>query len=232
MHGQPAQRPRTPSQVRCQGLQTQGNALCQPAVGATPARRIDRRTPVVRGWAHDHRHVIWAETCATRAGCVWRRVSRGATHRHPDTTGRWIANRSVPQHVGASWRVTDPTRGTPIIRVQEAVTPQRHLTITGHATPFAPQGEAYFPHRHRPVALRTPSAVRAQVLQPQQGRCPICRQGIQREETLARPHRDGHHQHNHRANLVLLPPTCHRQVHGAPASTPATSRPARGGDQA
>jgi RNA-directed DNA polymerase len=74
VNGKPATRPRTPSQASCQSLTTPVQALCQQAIGATPARRIDRRNPVLRGWANSHRHVICAETCATLDRFVWRRL--------------------------------------------------------------------------------------------------------------------------------------------------------------
>jgi RNA-directed DNA polymerase len=231
-NGTPAQLQRTPSKGSFQGIKTKVQALCKPAVGATPARRIESLNPVLRGWANDHRHVICTETCAKLDSVVWRRFYRGAKHRHPEQTGRWITQRYFPHQRGASWRCTDPTSGKQIMRVQEAVKPQRHSKIKGDANPFAPPWEAYFQHRDRQLALRTTAVLRAQVLKQQKGRCPNCRQVLQSEENLARQHRDGHHQHNRRANLVLLHPNCHRQVHYAPESTTATSRPARGVEHA
>ena len=148
-NGKPAKLQITPSKASFQGLKTQVQALCKQAVGATPARLIERLNPVLRGWAHDHRHVIGAETCAKLASCVWRRLSRWAQHRHPDKTGRWMTHRSFPQQTGASWRCTDPMSGKQIIRVQEAGKPQRYIKIKGDAPPFAPQGEAYCQRRDR-----------------------------------------------------------------------------------
>jgi RNA-directed DNA polymerase len=228
LNGNPATLQITPSKGSVQGIKTKGKALCKQAVGATPARLIERLNPVLRGWANDHRHVICTETCAKLESFVWRRWYRWAKHRHPEKTGRWITPRSFSHQRGASWRFTDPTSGKQIIRVQEAVKPQRHSKIKGDANPFDPQWEAYFQHRDRQRALRTTSALRAQGLNQQKGLCPICRQVIQSEENLAFHHRDGNHQNNRRANLVLLHPNCHRQGHYAPDSTTATSRPARG----
>jgi RNA-directed DNA polymerase len=227
-NGQPAKRQRTPSQGRFQGLKTKVKALGQQAVGATPARLIERLHPVWRGWAHDHRPMLCAETFATLDHFVWGRGYRWAKQRHPATTGRWITSRDCPPQAGESWRFTDPTNGLQIIRVQEAVTPQRHIKIKGDANPFDPQWEAYFQHHDRQRALRTTSVFRAKILHQQTGLCPICRQVIQSGEHLELHHRDGNHQNNQRANLVFLHPTCHRQVHYAPDSTPASTRPARG----
>ena len=120
-HGTPAKRQITPSTGSCQGIKTPGKALGQQAVGATPARRIERLPPVVRGWAKAHRHLRGAATVANRDRLVWRRRYRWAKPRHPEQTGRWITNRYCPHHAGASWRFPDPTSGLQIIRVQEAL---------------------------------------------------------------------------------------------------------------
>jgi RNA-directed DNA polymerase len=232
LNGKPATLQRTPSTVSVQGITTKGKALCKQAVGATPARLIDRLNPVLRGWANYPRHVICAETFAKLDSVVWRRLYRWAKHRHPDKTGRWMTKRYFPHQLGASGRCTDPASGQQIIRGQEAVTPQRSIKIKGNANPFDPPWEASCQHRDRPRARRTTSAFRAQVLNQQQGLCPICRPVIQSEEHLALPHRDGNHQKNRRTNLVFLPPNCHRQVPYAPDSNTATSPPARGVDHA
>jgi RNA-directed DNA polymerase len=226
--GKPAKLQITPSQVSFQGIKTPVKALCKQAVGATPARLIESLNPVLRGWAHYHRHVICAETFAKLDSFVWRRLYRWAKHRHPEKTGRWITTRYFPHQRGESWRVTDPTSGKQILRGQEAVKPQRYIKSKGDANPFDPQWEAYFHHRDRPRALRTTSAFRAKVLNQEKGLCPSCRQVIQSEENLELHHRDGNHRNNRRANLVLLHPNCHRQVHYAPDSTTASSRPVRG----
>jgi RNA-directed DNA polymerase len=231
-NGKPAKRQITPSKGSFQGINTKGKALCTQAVGATPAQLIARLTPVLRGWAHYHRHMLCAETFANLDSFVWRRLSRWAKQRHPEKTGRWITHRYCPHHVGASWRFTDPTSGLQLIRGQEAVTPQRHIQIKGEANPFAPQWEADFQYHDRQRALRTTSVFRAKRLNQQTGICPICRQGIQSEANLELHPRDGNHQKNRRANLVCLPPNCHRQVHYAPESTTASTRPARGVDHA
>jgi RNA-directed DNA polymerase len=230
--GKPPKLQITPSKGSFQGLKTKVKALCKQAVGATPARLIERLNPVLRGWANYHRHILGAETFAKLDSFVWRRRYRWAEQRHPDNTGRWITNRSFPHQVGESWRFTEPTSGLQLIRVQEAVTPQRHVKIKGDANPFAPQWEAYFQHHERQRALRTTAVFRAKILNQQTGGCPICRQVIQSGENLELHHRDGNHQHNRRANLVFRHPTCHRQVHYAPASTTASTRPARGVDHA
>jgi RNA-directed DNA polymerase len=212
-NGKPAQRQMTPSKASVQALTAKVKTLCRHAAGATPAPRIDTLPPLLRGWANSHRPSIGSATCAHLESFVWRRLSRWAKRRPPNNTGGWITERYVPHQPGASWRLTDPTTGQQLLRLQAAVKPQRHTKVKSDANPFDPYWEASFQERARQLALQTTAAFRAQLLHQQTGRCPICRQMIQGEEPRARHHRDGVHQHHRRANLVLLHPHCHRQVH-------------------
>lgn len=72
------------------------------------------------------------------------------------------------------------------------------------------------------------SFLKGKVLRQQQGVCPNCRQVIQYNEEVELHHKDGHHQNNRLANLVVLHPNCHRQVHYAPERKTVRSRPLRG----
>jgi RNA-directed DNA polymerase len=218
----------TPSKVSFQALKARVKALCKQAAGPTPAQLIDTLNPVLRGWANDHRHVIGGETFAPLDNFVWRRLYRWAKLRHPNKTGYWIAKRYFPHQPGESWRFTDPATGKRIIRVREVVKPQRPVKVKGDANPFDPAWEAYFQDRDRQLALQASSGFRAKVLRQQDGRCLVCQQVLQCEETLELHHRDGDHQHNRLMNLALLHPTCHRQVHHAPESNPHAPRSLRG----
>ena len=128
--------------------------------------------------------------------------------------------------------MTDPATGKPLLRGQEAGKPQRSRKIRGAANPFDPAGEAYCQDRDRKLALQASAPLRATLLRPQHGGCPGCRQVIQGEEEVERPHRDGQHQNKQLGDLVLLHPNCPRQEHYAPEYAPAASRPARGVGQA
>jgi RNA-directed DNA polymerase len=222
----------TPSRASLQVLTAKVRTLCKQARGATPAQLIDTLTPVLRGWANYHRYSICGETFAKLDNFVWQRVYRWAKRRHSDKTGHWLTDRYFPHRKGEAWRLTDPATGKQLLRVQEAVTPQRYLKVKGAANPFDPEWEAYFQHRDRELALRASSPFRAKILRQQAGLCPVCRQVIQVEEEVELHHRDGNHQNNQRGNLALLHPNCHRQEHYAPEYVPAASRPARGVGQA
>ena len=226
-HGPPAKLQMPPSKARVPARTAKITTLWRHAAGATPAPRSDPLHPLLSGGAHDHRHSLWRATLAHRARCVWRRRYRWATRRHPPTTGRWSTERSVPHQPGASWRCPDPTTGPQRLRLPAAGKPPRPMKVKSAANPCAPHWEASLQERERQGALKTPAAVRAQLLQPQTGQGPIGRQLLQCEEPRALQHRDGVHPHNRREHLVLLPPHWHRQGHCAPDSTTTTPRPPR-----
>jgi RNA-directed DNA polymerase len=227
-NGTPAKLQITPSKASVQAITAKVKTLCQQAAGATPEQLIDTLNPILRGWANYHRHIICGETFARIDSFVWRRLYRWAKLRHPNKTGCWITTRYFPHQPGDSWRFTDPTTGKQLLRIQEAVKPQRHIKVKSDANPFDPHWEPYCQYRDRQLRLKASSVFRAKLLQQQTGRCPICRQVIQCEEPLALHHRDGNHQNNRRENLILLHPNCHRQVHYAPDSTTTMPRPSRG----
>lgn len=88
------------------------------------------------------------------------------------------------------------------------------------------------PLAHRLVALsiihQASSAFSAKLLKQQNGLCPVCWQVIQCDEDIELHHRDDHHQNNRPANLELLHPNCHHQVHYAPDRRLESLRPLRG----
>jgi hypothetical protein len=117
-----------------------GPAVSEPWV--PPRKRSSTPSTLAsRGWANYHRPGICSETFARLDRFVWRRLYRWAKPRHPDKSGRGNAERYFPHQPGEAWRFTDPLTGKPVIRVQEAVKPQRYLKVKGEANPFDPVWE-------------------------------------------------------------------------------------------
>ena len=223
--GRPAKLQITPSKASFQAIKARVKQLCRQGLGDTPEQLIDTLNPVLRGWANYHRYAICSQTFRQLDSFVWRRVYRWAKHRHPDKTGRWVAQRYFPHQPGESWRLTDPKTGKQLIRVSEAVKPQRYVKIKAHANPFAPEWVGYFQDRDRQLSLRASSPFRAKVLCRQQGRCPQCRQMIECEQEIELHHLDGNPRNNRIANLVFLHSNCHRQIHYAPDDFTGSPRP-------
>jgi RNA-directed DNA polymerase len=223
-NGQPAKLLIKPSMASFQALKAKVRTLCKQAAGATPEVLVDRLNPVLRGWANYHRHTLCGQIFFWLDSFVWGRLFRWAKLRHPDKTGRWIADRYFPHQPGESWRFTDPATGKQVLRVCESIKPERYLKVKSAANPFDPDWEAYFRARDQRETLRASSPFRAKILRQQHGLCPGCRQMIQIEEDVELHHQDGNHQNNHLVNLIWLHPTCHHQVHYAPESPTQSSR--------
>lgn len=99
-NGKPAKLQITPNKASLDAVKAKIKTLCKQAAGAPPEQLIDTLNPVLRGWANYHRHVICGKVFHQLDNYVWRRMYRGAKPRHPNKTGRWIAERYFPHRQG------------------------------------------------------------------------------------------------------------------------------------
>jgi RNA-directed DNA polymerase len=203
----------TPSKASFQRIKDKVKFLTKRYRGATPEGLIEKLNPVLRGWANYHRHIICAETFGKLDSHVWGRLYRWCKRRHPDKTGRWIAERYFLQGQSSGWRFTDPVTGTSLIKVAELVKQQRHIKIRSAANPFDPEWDMYFENRDKKQVLALTANLMAKVHRVQDGICPACAQVIQYDEELVLHHRDGKHKNFKLANLVFYHPNCHQQIY-------------------
>ncbi len=202
----------TPSKASFQAIKTKVKALCKRHKGATPEELINKLNPVLRGWANYHRYVICAETFSKVDSFVWGRVYRWCKRRHPDRTGRWIAEHYFLSNNSKGWRFTDPNTGTSLIKIGELVKQQRHVKIKGAANPFDPRWDEYFKNRDKKQVQAVTAGLMARVYRVQDGICPVCEQVIQYDEERVLHHRDGKHKNFKLANLIFYHPNCHQQM--------------------
>ncbi len=202
----------TPSRASFQAIKEKVRTLCKRHKGATPAELINKLNPVLRGWANYHRHVICGETFSKVDSFVWGRVYRWCKRRHPDKTGRWIAERYFLSKQRKGWRFTDPNTGASLIKIGELVKRQRHVKIQAAANPFDPQWEEYFENRDKKQVQASTAGLMARVHRVQNGICPVCEQVTQYDEELVLHHRDGKRKNFKLANLVFYHPNCHPQM--------------------
>jgi len=190
---------------------------------ATAGNLIAQLTPVLRGWANSHRHVVSKATFLTVDTAIFKVLWSWATRRHPKKSGRWIATQYFRTRNGRQWTCVGTCVGNrgqlhERTRCRAGDVPiQRHVKITGAANPYDPQWEVSCEER---VGVKMTHALkgRQQLLSlwtQQEGLCPVCHQQITRLPGW----------HNHHviwrtyggrdtaANRVLLHPNCHRQVH-------------------
>ena len=216
----------TPSKASFQAIKLKIKTLCKCHKGVKPEELINKLNPVLRGWANYHRHVICAETFSKVDSFTWGRVYRWCKRRHPDKTGRWIAERYFLQGESSSWRFTDPDTGTSLIKIGALVKRQRHVKIQGAANPFDPEWDEYFENRDKKQVQAVTAGLMARVHSAQDGTCPVCEQVIQYEEELVLHHRDGKRKNFKLANLVYFHPNCHQQLFTMkPDSKTKSSRP-------
>ena len=214
----------TPSKKSFRNIKDKVRALTKSHRGARPAELIDTLSPVLRGWANYHHHAICGETFDQLDSYVWGRVYRWCKRRHPDKTGRWIADRYFLHGQSSEWRFTDPDTGTRLIKVAQVVKHKRHLKIRAAANPFDPQWDAYFEARDKKQLYALSPSLLSKVLLRQDCICPGCQQTMQLDEEIVLHHRDGDVENFKLANVVFYHPTCHAQCHQGADSKTTSSR--------
>jgi len=179
--------------------------------------------PMIRGWAMFHRTSASKVTFKKVDNYIFCELRRWMRRRHPSKTLTWCYQKYFTR-VGSRNYVLQGTiltrRGKPrTIRLVKAmdVPIKRHVKIIATANPYDPEWETYFEER---MALQMTGNFQGydkllRLWFNQDGYCPQCGEKITRET--------GWHLH-HRvwvvnggddsmANLILMHPTCHQQLH-------------------
>ncbi len=190
---------------------------------------IVQLNPVIRGWARFHRHAVSKETFGKVDHAIWNSIRRWVRRRHPKKPWKWIIRKYFKRDGMRNWVLFGSTKDAKEVSLARCadIPIERHTKIKGQANPFDPSWECYFEDRERRKWQRKRQGMRKLVnlWMDQQGHCPVCGQRIVYEEQW-----HAHHiiprvegGPDTRDNLVLLHPTCHRQVHalGWKVSKPA-----------
>jgi RNA-directed DNA polymerase len=198
----------TPSQSSLAAIKAKVKDICKASGGLTQAQLIDKLNPVLRGWANYHRHVICAESFSKLDSYVWGRLFRWAKRRHPDKTGKWIAERYFRSRDGYKWTFVDDASSRALIHVQQAIKQQRHIKVKAAANPFDREWEPYFRDREKLLKLKSVNEFIGKVLRRQNGECPVCRQVLERKQEHCLHHIDGDTANRRIDNVVLLHRSC------------------------
>ena len=108
---------------------------------------IAQLNPILRGWAHYHRHVVSKATFQRRDSAIFDCLWRWAKRRHPQKGGRWGKKRYYQAVGQQQWRVYGEVKrrhqGMRTIDLQllGEVTITRHVKIRGEANPYDPAWE-------------------------------------------------------------------------------------------
>ena len=184
---------------------------------------IAKLNPIIQGWANYHQNQAAKETFKKVDSLTWKQLWRWACRRHPSKSRTWIKNRYFLRVGTRNWVFGAKVKGEDgkvrlVKLVQASDTPiRRHIKIKGEANPFDPDWELYFEKRLS-LLMKNSLKGRRRLLnlwRTQNGRCPNCHEPITKTT--------GWHVHHllpkaqggmdNLANLVLLHPNCHQQVH-------------------
>ncbi len=213
-----------PSRQNVQAFLTGIKATFRENLHAPVERLLMELNPKIRGWAMFHRTTASKKVFGYVDHRVFCELERWMQRRHPDKSLPWCYKKYLTQ-VGNRHYVLEGTtldrRGKPrTIRLVKAkdVPIKRHVKIRAAANPYDSQWETYFEER---IGLQMKENFRGydkllKLWFNQNGRCPQCGQKITPET--------GWHLH-HRvwvvnggddsmANLVVMHPICHMQLHG------------------
>lgn len=203
----------------------------------TAGELIQRLNPLIRGWALYHRHASSSRTFACVDNVIFRRLWCWARRRHRRKPKRWVRKKYFHLPDGEGWRFNGTAQSRSgrkyAVRLVKAcdVHIRRHIKVKDDANPYDPKWELYFEER---LANRMANSLtgqrRARYLgQEQNGCCLVCGQMLTLEEGWQIHHLlwRAHGGSSKTANLVLLHPNCHRQVHSE-GLVVAKPRPARG----
>jgi RNA-directed DNA polymerase len=191
------------------------------------AKLIKMLNPKILGWANYHKHVVSTETFDAVKNEIWKALWQWARRRHSEKRLTWIKAKYFKSRWGNQWIFgceTDDenyrtSKQKPLLQIIYPTKLQvvRHRKIVGEANPFDPQWDIYFEERQfRKIYNHLKGRGKLLSLwNEQKGYCPICYQRITQQS--------GWHVHhilerskggdNTQANLVMLHPNCHRQIH-------------------
>jgi RNA-directed DNA polymerase len=200
---------------------------------ASAGHLVMQLNPLIRGWANYHRHVVSKRTFQKVDHDIFKALWRWAKRRHRRKSARWIRNK----YFGRDWvfhgALSDKAgnrRRVDIFRAAK-VPIKRHVKVRAAANPYDPKWEHYFEKR-----LQTKTADRLQskrrllyLWQTQDGRCPVCQEMLTEEMDWDQHHIEPRVKGGPDTvdNLILLHPTCHRQIHSL-GLTVLSSRPTMG----
>ena len=179
--------------------------------------------PVIRGWSNYHHVVCASKTYSSIDAWLWLKTWQWAKRRHPNKSAYWIKERYFERIGTRTWifrarpiNVDEQRRPVTLVKASDTKI-RRHIKITGAANPFDPKWEPYFEDRLG-LTMQGTLKGRGRLLRlwwNQNKRCLLCEQPITKETGWHLHHRI-HRQHggtNGQANLALLHPNCHRQLH-------------------
>ncbi|WP_130536641.1 group II intron reverse transcriptase/maturase [Thiomicrorhabdus indica] len=193
---------------------------------------IQRLNPIIRGWANYHRHVVAKQTFNYLDYRVWKLLWQWSKRRHLGRKKRWIKDKYFPVFGNRKWcfSAVDADGNRLYLQYAMDVPIKRKVKIKAMANPYLPDWDQYFERRLEYIWKDSMQGRKRlySLWRRQKGCCPICSQPITKETGW-----NVHHivfrsngGTDKLGNLVLLHPTCHRQLHSRLAKEETDTLPA------
>jgi RNA-directed DNA polymerase len=227
-----------PSKDSVKALPAKVRTIIKGMATATAGQVIAVLNPIIRGWAHYHRHVVSKAIFSLVDHQIHQALWRWARRRHKTKGLRWVKAKYFTRRGGRDWMFTvdtsignDRRRVTLTLFNAASLPIRRHITVKAGANPYDPSWTPYFERRLGVTMERVLGQRQIRDLwRRQQGRCPVCftliddQTGWHRHHVVPRSSGGGETMDN----LLLVHPTCHQQLHhpGHSAVAPRRVTPA------
>jgi RNA-directed DNA polymerase len=186
---------------------------------ASSGQLIVQLNPLVRGWANYHRHVVSKRVFQKVDHELVMALWRWAKRRHRDKGAGWVRRKYYTRHWAFMGRVRGKAgayRTVTLIQTSK-IRIVRYVKVRAGANPYDPKWEPYFEKRlqRKMAATLRGKWMQLHLWQSQNGVCAVCEEKLTGETDWDRHHVVQRVQGGPDTidNLVLLHPTCHRQVH-------------------
>ena len=162
----------TPSQKSVRNHYEKISSTIKRNLPAPQLGLISNLNPIIKGWCNYYSSVVSKEIFSNISNQVFRRLYRWAKRRHPNKTGKWIANKYWHTIGGNNWEFAAKMDDKFIKLYRHPEIPiVRHIKVKGNASPF--DGDwVYWSSRmtnHPEASKRV-----ATLLKRQKGKCPEC----------------------------------------------------------
>jgi RNA-directed DNA polymerase len=178
--------------------------------------------PVIKGWAEYHKTANAKETYTRVDNCVWFALWQWAKRRHPRKGLKWVKERYFTGHGSRRWVFAESVvvgSKKVAVKLRKAAETKIivHTKVDGGLNPYLPEWEPKLEARAKLRMIQSSMSRKrlARLWLNQNGMCPVCEQQIVFDQDFDAHHIEPRHLGGTEklANLVLLHPNCHMQVH-------------------
>jgi len=145
-----------PSRKSVKSLLARAKTIIPEHRSGTAHLLITRLTPVIRGWANYHRHVVSKRIFAQVDAAIFRMLWRWACARHPRKGRRWIKSKYFERVGNRDWWFfgqSPEKEGSKFAHVRlfhaTSVRIVRHVQVKSDVNPYDPRWTAYLAQRSR-----------------------------------------------------------------------------------